>query len=295
MSKKTVKKAIFLSLATLACATSVVTFTGCESARPEVKMELSFNDKTYEVEYVLYRQLAPSTVDHFISLVENDYYDGMCIHNYDSSSKRMYTGAYFYDEAETETYGLKYASYYDIVKDYKDFSTTVWRGKTGTDGARPLYTLFGEFAKNEFSVKNGSLLQETFGSLTMYYTDKGSDANGVRVDVKPVNSNEWFKYDYQYNSATSEFFISLNTTAKTNEAYCTFATPTDKGKEVLEDLADDIADYIEATHQDDVDEFVSKCTVNINMDDEFVEEEQSATYAIPKKPIVIKQISVKKY
>lgn len=294
MSKKTVKKAISLSLATLACATSVVTFTGCESDRPEIKMELSFNNKTYEVEYVLYRKLAPSTVDHFISLVENDYYDGMCIHNYDFSAKRMYTGAYFYNDAETETYGLQYAHYYDIVKEYKDFSTTVWRGEKGTDGARPLYTLYGEFAKNEFSVKNGSVLQETFGSLTMYYTDKG-DANGVRVNVKPVNSSEWFKYDYQYNSATSEFFISLNTTAKTNESYCTFATPTDAGKEVLEGLAEDIADYIETTYQDDDDEFVSKCTVNINTDDAFVEEEQSATYAIPKQPIVIKQISVKKY
>lgn len=295
MSKRTIKKAISLSLAAVACVASVATFTGCESARPEVKMELTFNGETYEVPYVLYRKIAPSTVEHFISLVENEYYDGLCIHDYDASASRMYTGAYKYDTAATDNVkGLVYQKYYDIVKEYENFPTTVWQGQKDTEGAEALYTLFGETSANDFSVKKGSLLQETFGSLTMYYTDKG-EANKQRVDVNPINSNEWYRYDYQYNSATSQFFISLKTSAQTNDAYCTFATPTEEGRDALEELMDDIEDYIEDTYGDD-DSFVTDVTVDINRDDKFAsKEEQTATYAVPKAPIVIKSIKVTKY
>ena len=296
MSKRMIKKAISLSLAAVACVASVATFTGCESARPEVKMELTFNGETYEVPYVLYRKLAPSTVEHFISLVEKEYYDGVCIHNYDTSVSRMYTGAYKYDPvAVGNANGLVYQKYYDIVKEYQNFPTTVWQGVQGAEGSKALYTLFGEFKDNDFVVENGSLLQETFGSLTMYYTDKG-DANEQRVDVNPINSNEWRKRDYLYNSATSQFFISLKTSAQTNGAYCTFATPTEDGKDELEDLLDDIQEYIEETYGNEQDEFVTDVTMDINRDDAFAaNEEQTATYAVPKAPIVIKSIKVTKY
>lgn len=296
MSKKIIKKAISLSLATLACAASVATFTGCESARPEVKMELSFNGETYEVQYVLYRKLAPSTVEHFLSLVEKGYYDGLCIHDYDNTASRMYTGAYTYDTSATDNVnGLVYKKYYDIVKDYNDFPTTVWKVKKGEEGAEALYTLYGEFSANHFGVKNGSLLQETFGSLTMYYTDKG-DVNAQRVDVNPINTNDWLKYDYQYNSATSQFFISFKTTSNSNSAYCTFATPTDEGKDELEDLMEDVEDYIEEHCNNDVDEFVNDVTLDINRDDKFAaNEEHTATYNLPKAPIVITSLKVTKY
>lgn len=297
MSKRTFKKAISLSLATLACAASVATFTGCESARPEVKMELSFNGNTYEVNYVLYRKIAPSTVAHFMALVEKQYYDGLCIHDYDTTNKRMYTGAYKYDTAATDNVkGLVYQKYYDIVKEYKDFPTTVWTGKQGTEGSKALYTLYGEFASNEFGLENGSLLSQTFGSLTMYYTDKG-DVAEEPIYVNPINTNVWERYyAYERNSATSQFFISLNATSKTDSAYCTFATPTEDGKDELEDLMDDIQEYIEQHHSDDEDEFVNDVTVDINRDDAFAaNEEQTATYAVPKTPIVINSIKVTKY
>ena len=297
MSKRMMKKAISLSLATLACAASVATFTGCKSARPEVKMEISFNGNVYEVQYVLYRQIAPSTVAHFMTLVEHKYYDGLCIHDYDASANRMYTGAYKYDTAAAENVnGLVYQKYYDIVKEYKEFPTTVWTGKKGEEGSKALYTLYGEFEANHYSVKKGSLLSQTFGSLTMYYTDKG-DVEKEAIYVNPINTNEWERYyEYEQNSATSQFFISLNTTSKKDSAYCTFATPTEDGKDELEDLMEDIQEYIEEHHSDDDDEFVKDVTVDINRDDAFAaNEEQVTTYDVPKMPIVINSIKVTKY
>lgn len=296
MSKKAVKKAVSFSLAALACTASLATLTGCESARPEIKMQLSFQNKTYEIEYVLYRKLAPSTVEHFLSLVENEYYDGMCIHNYDSSASRLYTGAYTYDKTASENqFGLVYKPYFETVKAYASLPQTVWSGKKGEENAHALYTLYGEFAKNHFTIKNGSALQQTFGSLTMFYTDKG-DANGQRVDVNPVDTNEWLRYDYQYNSTTSEFFISFNESASTNEGYCTFAAPKDEGKEALADLIEAVQKYIEEECSEDVDAFAPKCNVDINLDDPYaVDKDLTAQYAIPKAPIVVQSIKVLKY
>ncbi len=289
MQKKTTKKILHLTMAALACATSVAMFSGCESDRPEIQMELTFNNKTYTVDYVLYRKIAPSTTAHFLALAENKYYDGMCIHDY--SSNRMYTGAY----KLTDTGALDYQKYYDIVKTYENFPTTVWNGKPDDNGTA-LYTLYGEFADNYFSVKNGNLLGETFGALTMYYTDKGDKANQP-IDIQPVNSNEWLRYsEYEYNSATSQFFISFKTISTTNSNYCTFATPTEEGKEALEDLQKAINAYIEKTYGDETDDFTDEVIMDINTDDVFTaHEEMTQIYEVPKTPITIKSIKVTKY
>lgn len=289
MQKKTTKKILHLTMAALACATSVAMFSGCESDRPEIEMELTFNNKTYTVDYVLYRKIAPSTTAHFLALAENKYYDGMCIHDY--ASNRMYTGAY----KLTDTGALDYQKYYDIVKAYENFPTTVWNGKPDDNGTA-LYTLYGEFSDNYFSVENGKLLGETFGSLTMYYTDKGEKANQP-IDIQPVNSNEWLRYsEYEYNSATSQFFISFKTISTTNSNYCTFATPTDEGKEVLEDLQETINDYIEKTYGDETGDFTDEVVVDINTDDVFTaNDEMTQVYEVPKAPIVVKSIKVTKY
>lgn len=289
MQRKTTKKILHLTMAALACATSVAMFSGCESDRPEIEMELTFNNKTYTVDYVLYRKIAPSTTAHFLALAENKYYDGMCIHDY--ASNRMYTGAY----KLTDTGALDYQKYYDIVKTYENFPTTVWNGKPDANGTA-LYTLYGEFSDNYFSVENGKLLSETFGSLTMYYTDKGEKANQP-IDIQPVNSNEWLRYsEYEYNSATSQFFISFKTISTTNSNYCTFATPTDEGKETLEDLQEAINDYIEKTYGDETDDFTEEMVMDINTDDVFTaNDEMTQIYEVPKAPIVVKSIKVTKY
>lgn len=293
--KKLIKKSLSLCLAVGACVSSLTMFTACESARPELKMQLSFNNKKYEIEYVLYRKIAPSTVEHFLSLVENKYYDGLCIHDY--TGDRMYTGAYTYKETQTYDGGLSFKNYYTLVKDYDTLPLTVFKdGKGIKNDGTPLYTLYGEFADNHFSVKNGSLLKETFGSLTMYYTDKG-DMGESYVYINPINSNTWLTYNaYEYNSATSQFFISLTEEEKTNTKYCTFATPTDNGEDVLEDLMDDVADYIEDTYGESDNEFCEKVTLNVNQGDAFASEEGiTQTYSVPKEPIIIEWIKVTKW
>ena len=288
MQKKTTKKVLHLAVAALTCAMSVSMFSGCESDRPEIEMQITFNNKTYTVDYVLYRKIAPSTTAHFLALAEQSYYDGMCIHSYESN--RLYTGAYKLKDGE-----LEYQKYYDIVKTYENFPTTVWNGKP-EDGGKELYTLYGEFSDNYFSVNNGSLLSETFGSLTMYYTDKGNKANQP-IDINPVNSNEWLRYsEYEFNSATSQFFISFKSTSATNSNYCTFATPTDEGKEALEDLQEAIDDYIEDTYGDETGDFTKDVVVDINTDDIFAaSEEMTQVYSQPNAAIVIKSIKVTKY
>ena len=75
MFKKTMKKIACTALAITSVVACAGTFTACETAHPEVKMVLQFNNKNYDLEYKLYRNIAPSTTNHFLWLVENGYYN----------------------------------------------------------------------------------------------------------------------------------------------------------------------------------------------------------------------------
>ena len=157
------KRLISTVLAMTAVSACTATFASCESARPEVKITLSFQGENYELDYVLYRKIAPATVAHFLALADEGYYDKMCVHDY--SDARLYTGGYKY-QAGAENGGLVYENYYDFVKTH-DVPKTVFDVVTGA----PTYTLYGEFATNSFEVENGNLNEE-FGSLGMFYTEK---------------------------------------------------------------------------------------------------------------------------
>jgi hypothetical protein len=100
------KKIITYALAVSASFACVSTFTACETARPKVEMEIVFQDETYTLEYELYRKIAPATVAHFLTLADNGYYDGLCVHDYADS--RMYSGAYSYSAETTTDGGLVY-------------------------------------------------------------------------------------------------------------------------------------------------------------------------------------------
>ena len=94
LRNKPLKKIMCAALAGVSVFASVAMFSSCTTSHPEVEMKLSFNDKSYTLQYKLYRKIAPSTVQHFLELVENGYYDGLCIHNYDAGTSRLYTGGY---------------------------------------------------------------------------------------------------------------------------------------------------------------------------------------------------------
>lgn len=269
------------------------TMTACESSNPEVTMTVSFNEETYKLEYKLYRKTNPATTKHFMWLVEEGYYNGLCIHNYDADNLRMYTGAYEAATDSSDKDGLVAREYFDFVKNSKHldaFPHSVWQYKDQTSS---LYTLRGEFSKNYFEVQSGAIKQ-SFGSLSMYYTAKDVK-NRVYALCDSDPDTPTVARDYKYNSATSMFFISLSETESTNNEYCTFATLKGGSVSKLEALQEAIADYIEDNY-DEVSAFTNNKSVSVDYNDPLLEDySKSVTYKIPKKAIVIESIKVSKY
>ena len=283
MLKKMMKKITCGILALSACF-ACATFSACETSKPKVEMEIEFNGETYTLEYILYRKVAPATVNHFLALVENGYYDGLCAHDY--SDDKMYIGSYSYAEDN-----LVYKKYYDVVKGYENFPVSVWTDKSKSEAT---YTLYGEFFDNaDFTVENGALSQ-TFGSLTMYYSDKVSDDT---VAIERHNGEGMALRQYKYNSATSQFFISVDTETNSDSSYCTFATLDEDSGSVLAELQVDILSYVSGVYGDDgMDDFAPEKEMTIDEDDKFIgERDNVATYHVPVKPIVIKKMKVNKY
>lgn len=284
--KNTMKKALcgVLAAATLG---SVGLMTACETKNPEVQMKVEFNGTTYTLEYKLYRKITPQTVNHFLTLVAHGYYDGVCIHDYDASSEKMYTGGYTYENNE-----LVEKNYFDIVKTYESFPYSVWMDSQKED---PLYTLAGEFADNDFFVGtvdsttgkrgNENALKQSFGALTMYYTPKKTDQEIVVTKVS--DATKTIEKKYKYNSATSLFSISTSTTETLDEAYCTFATLKSDFTDVLQSLLDAIEDEGGDTTEKEV---------SVDKNDKFEQDyDNSAEYNVPNKAIVIKSMTIIKY
>ena len=300
MSKKMMKKMICNTLAVLSASACLGLATACETAHPEVEMTIVFNGEEYVLEYELYRNIAPSTVNHFLWLVDNDYYNGLCVHNYDASALKMYTGAYTVATEEDDADGLTYKEYFSEIakfENYADFPVSVWKDLQKTT---PLYTLAGEFDANGFTVENGAKKQ-SYGALTMYYNEKTTKAKAYVPYRSEEKAGEVATREYKYNSATSEFYISLSTAEASNSKYCTFATLTEDSVDVLQDLQDAIADYIEETYtveegESATAEFTTKHSVVVDTDDTIVAGSgKTVNYLVPNEPIVIKDITTKKY
>ena len=290
---KLFKKMLSATLAVTSVFACAGTMTACESSNPEVTMTVSFNEETYKLEYKLYRKTNPATTKHFMWLVEEGYYNGLCIHNYDADNLRMYTGAYEAATDSSDKDGLVAREYFDFVKNSKHldaFPHSVWQYKDQTSS---LYTLRGEFSKNYFEVQSGAIKQ-SFGSLSMYYTAKDVK-NRVYALCDSDPDTPTVARDYKYNSATSMFFISLSETESSNSEYCTFATLKGGSVSKLEALQEAIADYIEDNY-DEVSAFTNNKSVSVDYNDPLLEDySKSVTYKIPKKAIVIESIKVSKY
>ncbi len=271
---KKMKRMICSILAIVGVTACTATFSACETSNPEVEMKISFNGKTYTLYYDLYRKITPTTVNHFLALVENGYYDGLCIHDYSSSSLK--TGVYTYENEE-----LKYKDYFATVENY--IPQSVWLDQ---DKTRPTYTLYGEFEDNEFSVKNGELKQE-FGALVMCYESKNDD-DQVYIER---NSGGVATRAYEYNSATSQFYISLETSSSSLDNKAVFATLDENSKDDLESLQAAITAFI-ASEYDDESDFT---TDKYGEFSDPIDGEKEVEYSVPNTPIVIEKMTVKKY
>ena len=278
------KKIVSCALAISATVGCVGLFTACETSHPQVKMTISFDGEDYELEYKLYRKIAPATVKHFLYLADNGYYNGLCVHSYEDS--RMYTGGYKYDATASEVDGgLVYQKYYDIVKDYGDFPFTVYENSSKNN---KLYTLYGEFEQNDFSVENGKK-NESYGSLSMFYTDKTEDAS-VYIEHPEAGGSK--NRSYKYNSATSQFFISLTASEKSNSKYCTFATLDEDSVDELQELQEAIEEYL-ADNEDNSKEV----SVRVDEDEVYLGEDYVGVevYTVLTSPIIVKKVEVKKF
>ncbi len=292
--KKTLKKITCAALAAVSVFGCAATLTACETSHPEVEMKIEFDDKTYTLEYELYRNIAPATVKHFLFLAGNGYYDGLVVHDY-STSSRLYTGVYSSGE---EAGSLVYKKYFETIAgydNYKSFPHSVWMDE---EKSSPLYTLKGEFEDNNFTVTNGDL-KETFGSLTMYYHDISSYSTVADSNVYVARASEEGKVnkgDYKFNSTTSMFYISLTTTTKSNNGYCTFAKLDKDSVDTLKNLQEAIADYVDAHYSENEDEFTHSTTMKVFEDDKMFEHYSvTKTYSVPMEPITLKSVKVKKY
>ncbi len=295
--KKTMKKLMCAVLAAVGVFGAATMASACTTDHPEVELQIEFNGATYTLEYELNRNIAPATTEHFLWLAGNGYYDGLCVHDYDDTNQRLYTGAY---TSATEAEGdLTYKKYYEVISaygNYGEFPHSVWLDEGRNT---PAYTLKGEFESNNFKVTNGAM-KESFGSLTMYYHDMTRFQTVAETDVYVVRASEEGKYskaDYQYNSTTSMFYLSLTETEKTNSNYCTFATLHEDSVDALKNLQKAINDYIEENHADAENPFTKKVTKTIFEDEKLLAEysKQEKTFDTPKAPIVIKKVEVTKY
>ncbi|MGN0812930.1 MAG: peptidylprolyl isomerase [Candidatus Coproplasma sp.] len=298
-------------LAHFACAALIagtafcMTFmAGCSNAHPEAEITVSFNEQEYVLKYKLYRNMYPQTVQHFIELSQNGFYDGTIIHNYQSNY--LYGGGYNYvvDEG-TATYEEAYKDgsslmldYYEAASKEKEYATladpangkitpSVYVTIDDSKYVDPLDTLIGEFSSNQHKIDNGALKQ-TYGCLTMYYTAKTSDAvKNKRVYLDKYGSAFGVQGDYTYNSATSLFRIYTYKaqTPSSLSNYCIFGTLNNT------DVLDDLKDAMSAKS------ITSKSvTINVDNEDRFLgANSNEATYSMANTPIIIKTVKITKY
>lgn len=298
------KKLAHIVCATLIAGTALCLpfVSGCTNAHPEAEITVGFNSEEFVLKYKLYRNMYPQTVQHFIELSQNGFYDGTIIHNYQSNY--LYGGGYSYQVDEV-TYEDAYGSgstetmldYYEAASKEDEYATlanpangkitpSVYADISDGKYIDPLDTLIGEFSSNQHKIENGAL-KRTYGSLTMYYSTKSSDAvKNKRVYLDKQGSAFGVQGNYTYNSATSLFriYTSNPETPSTSSDYCIFGTL--ENTEALDNLRSAISK-----------KGVSTKTVKLYVDnyDRYLgANSNQADYAMVSTPIIIKTVKITK-
>ncbi len=310
MFKKIIKKVIVA--ATLACMAGAVAATAAacniETDHPQVKISVEFNDQSYELEYVLYRNMYPNTVRHFIELTENGYYNDMLVHDYRSND--WFSGGYTYNPAEyrTASDANLYADYLETHSKEQEYMALFNGGKLTpsvysdsvydangvqqlkTDSALP--TLIGEFKNNINQVIEKGALSAEQGTLKMFYYEKQSTG---KVHVTPTSDQVIWNADYKTNCATSIFSLQVGTSSSYSAAdYCVFGKM--ESTAALTELINAIEDYYDASSASS--HTAEDVTVDKLVEIFSAETEDKGTeydFTLPDLPIIIKTITVTKY
>ena len=263
----------------------------CESNRPKISMEISFNGETYTLEYTLYRDLYAQTVAHYIELVDMGYYDNTVIHDY-KESDRMIGGGYTYDDMENgDVMDDLRALDYDAATKNDAGEVTLKNITVWSDSERTVATnrLHGEISGNGFSIDNDTGLSNTYGALGTY--SYVSSRERTLVTYKQSSSDKYGQSEYYKNSTTSLFYIFTASSGSSESRYCVFGELADEdSKTALDDLLAAIGDYVD-TLGDDAEFTQTKEDVVIQ--DEFVDGgSYNVDFEVPQSKIVIETVDV---
>lgn len=308
MSKRIKNAVLAAALASVVAISGAASACTVKTSHPRAKITISFNEKTYDLEYTLYRNMYPQTVQHFIELADAGFYNDTIIHDYRSND--WIGGGYGYESSQyTENSKSEYLednskenAYYDLFKGGV-LSPSVYKqityDKNGKEVVSPddaLATLIGEFSENDHKIENGALTA-SYGTLKMFYYDKGDSNQQVTLE----NSfGQILVHDYKYNCATSLFSIQVNNSSSFSVSkYCVFAQlKDDKAKGVLDDLRDAISDYISDELGGSTSKFTSTVNTKVDNEDTFAEDggrEIETSFTMTSMPIIIKTVSITKY
>lgn len=292
----------------------VPAFCGCNTGHPEAKITVSFDGTEYVLEYKMYRNMYPQTVQHFIELADNGFYDNTFVHNYTTSY--WYAGGYDYvEQAAQETeegktaYNAAYSEGIEGFRDYlesaskeKEYATladpaagkitpSVYKDLIDGDLSQPLTTLIGEFSNNQHKIDNGAL-KSSYGCLRMYYSAKSMDSvKNVRVYLDKQGSDKGVMGDYKYNSATSLFSMQMSRTVSTDSSYCIFGVLQDST--VLDSLKSAVSAYSSKVGSS---KFNLDVSLYVDNEDEYVGGNvNEVSYRVTSEPIIIKSVKITKY
>jgi len=290
----------------------VPVFCGCNTGHPEAKITVSFDGTEYVLEYKLYRTMYPQTVQHFIELADNGFYDNTFVHNYTSSS--WYAGGYDYivssdSTSEENAYTAAYnegkegfREYLETASKEREYETladpaagkitpSVYKDLIDGDLTQPLNTLIGEFSNNQHKIDNGAL-KSSFGCLRMYYSAKTMDSvKNVRVYLDKQGSPKGVMGDYNYNSATSIFSIQQNRTVSNDSSYCIFGVL--QNEQPLTDLRSAVSSYSAKVSST---KFSQDVNLYVDNRDEYVGANvNEVSYRVTLEPIIIKSVKITKY
>ena len=320
MSKKIKKLCTAIVLAAVVGVSAGASACGT-SKHPNARITVEFNGTPYVIDYMLYRNMYPQTVQHFIELADSGFYNDTIIHDYKGSD--WFTGAYAYNAVDDETgeakieydYAFSHSSmaeyleknckeseYYNLVTEgikKGTFSASVFKNMIYENGNEAvslddaLPTVIGEFSDNGHRIKDNKGLKADYGTLKMVYYSK---------DVKPLFVKNSFDQilprDYNYNCATSLFAMQISTSSTYDASrYAVFGQlKNDKAKNNLQALTDAISDYVTGLGSET--KWSVSVATKVDKEDKFADEggrDIDQTFTMTNKALIIRSVKITKY
>lgn len=294
---KNIFKRIVVAVAAMAVVVSVPLMSGCESSHPEAVITISYNGTEYELEYKLYRNMYPQTVNHFIELADAGFYDNTIIHDYASSY--FYGGGYSYNaEGYESNYETDYEEGAGAMREYFEANSkeeeyynlfesgaltpSVYKDYIEDHYIDALPTVIGEVGDTH--VIQNDALTGSFGALRMYYSSKELDEGDVVYLDKDGNEDGTIFDDYLEHSATSMFSIQT-TTSSGSTSYCIF------GELIETDTLSNLTSAISSAST------LSVSDVEIDLYDQIISDRYTnyASYTVTSIPIIVVSVRITKY